>query len=283
MPSSKQVFLCSICNVSSGSCSEDCAFCTQSLHNGADVQTYREKPIKTILEEASRAKENRAAGFCLVTAGKSLDEQKVEYISRAAHTIRSQFPHFHLIACCGIADTESIKALKQAGIDSYNHNLETAQSHYPAICSSMDWEARYQTCLNAKEAGVQLCSGGIFGLGESQKQREEFLKSLASLSPMTSPLNFFHPHPTLPVDAEKLSSQEALEIVSMARTTLPETRLMIAGGREVVFGSQQAGLFERGIDAIVVGDYLTTKGRTPEEDIQMVESLGIEIVEACEA
>lgn len=277
----KEIFLCSISNVSSGNCAEDCKYCTQSVHYKTQVQTYKFKPIEAIIHEARVLKRYGMLGFCLVTSGRGLDSDKCEYIARVAHALKNEDLGLHLIACCGRADKDSLRYLKEHGIDSYNHNLETAQSFFDSVCSTHTWEERYETCQNASYVGLGLCTGGIFGLGESWEHRMELLESLKSLQPHSTPINFFINNPALPITQETISQEEALECIVLAREYLPHARLMIAGGRELVFGENQKKLYESGIDSIVLGDYLTTKGRTPQDDIDELLSYGLSIATTC--
>ena len=277
----KEIFLCSICNISSGSCAEDCGFCTQSAKHHADIMRYKYKAIEQIVLEAKNATNYGALGFCLVTSGFGLDDKKLAFVCEAARAVRAELPGIHLIACNGIANLEQLKTLKDAGVNSYNHNLETSKRYYEKICTTHSWEERFQTCLAVKESGLHLCSGGIFGLGESKEDRESFIESIKELSPATMPLNFYHPNPALPLQANPLSEEEALEIITRVRKALPETMLMVAGGREITFKSRQSDIFAAGADAIVIGDYLTTKGQAPTEDLEMIRSLGYEIAKSC--
>lgn len=279
----KSIFLCAISNISSGSCAEDCGFCTQSARHHADIERYKYKPVNQIVFEAKNASNNGAIGFCLVTSGLGLDDKKLAFVCEAARAIKAELPDLNLIACNGIASVEQLKTLKDAGVNSYNHNLESSQNFYDKICTTHSWESRYQTCLNAKESGLSLCSGGIFGLGESKEDRTSFIQSVKSLSPDTMPLNFFIQNPALPIKATPLSEEEALAIITEVREALPNTRLMVAGGRETTFKSEDCDIFAAGADAIVIGDYLTTKGKLPESDLKMIERLGYEIATTCHA
>jgi len=279
----KSIFLCSISNISSGSCAEDCGFCTQSAHHHADIARYKYKPVEQIVFEAKSAASNGALGFCLVTSGLGLDDKKLSFVSEAARAVRAELPDIHLIACNGIASVEQLKTLKEAGVNSYNHNLESSKAFYDKICTTHSWESRYQTCLNVREAGLYLCSGGIFGLGESKEDRTAFIESVKSLSPETMPLNFYIQNPALPLKAVPLSETEALEIITQVRLALPQTRLMVAGGREITFTSPDCDIFDAGADAIVIGDYLTTKGELPSSDREMIQRLGYDIAVLCHA
>lgn len=277
----KSIFLCSICNISSGSCAEDCGFCTQSAKHHAQIERYKYKPIEQIVFEAKNASQNGALGFCLVTSGLGLDDKKLAFVCEAARAVRAELPTIHLIACNGLASVEQLKALKEAGANSYNHNLESSREYYEKICTTHSWEQRFQTCLNVKEAGLTLCSGGIFGLGESAEDRLSFIQSVQELSPATMPLNFYHPNPALPLVAKPLNEEEALDIIKTVRQHLPQTMLMVAGGREITFKNRQSDIFEAGADAIVIGDYLTTKGQLPAHDLAMLETLGYSIATQC--
>lgn len=273
----KKVFLCSISNVTSGACREDCAYCTQSAKYHTNVEIYKNKPKETILNEAKMLAKFGASGFCLVTSGLDLDSKKCEYIASVASYIKVELPQMLLIACCGQADRESLRYLKENGIDSYNHNLESAKSNFSNICTTHSFDSRVETCQNALSVGLKLCSGGIFGLGESLEQRIELLKSLKELNPHSSPINFFIPNPALPIKEEILSRDEALECIILAREILRDSILMLAGGREVVFGDNQREIFEYGIDAIVLGNYLTADGETPHRDLSMLKRYDLKI------
>lgn len=277
---SKSIMLCAISNISSGNCAEDCSFCTQSAYNKNDIITYKKKPLQNILLEAKVAKKNGAVGFCLVTAGKGLDDKKLDFVCEVAKEVKKQ-TDIMLIACNGIASKEQLKELKKAGISSYNHNIETSKSFYESICSTHDWDERFDTCINANECELLLCSGGIFGLGESEEQRSEYLRTLKELNPFSTPINFFIPHFSLPLKQNVLSQSEAIGIIKNVRKTLPHARLMIAGGRENVFKQNQKQMFEAGVDAVVIGDYLTAKGDEPIKDIALIKSLGYSIQTIC--
>ncbi len=185
------VFLCAINNVLSGSCDQDCSFCTQSSKFHADIQRYYFKPISQIVQEAKKAKNVGALGYCLVTSGKGLDDKKTAYIAEAAYSIKKELKDIHLIGCNGVATIEQLKELKRSGIDSYNHNLEASKEYYKTICSTHSWEERYQTCLNVKSADLSLCSGGIFGMQESAADRKELIESILLLKTKSVPIKFY--------------------------------------------------------------------------------------------
>ena len=284
MPKQKQIFLCAINNILSGTCKEDCKFCTQSVRYHADIERYKFKEIKQIVQEAKIAKSHGALGYCLVTASKGLDDKKVDFVARAAHAIKAEVKELNLIACNGTASVEQLRYLKEHGIDSYNHNLETSERYYADICTTHPWSERYETCENVKSAGLALCSGGIFGMGETAQDRDDLLHSIASLSPESTPLNFYHPNPALPIKTRNIEFEEALNIISKARSLLGEGKLlMVAGGRELLFNNKESAMFEAGVNSIVIGDYLTTEGLAPTSDKEMLSNLGLEVATSCDA
>ncbi len=277
------IFLCAINNILSGTCQEDCKFCTQSVRYHADIERYNYKEISQIVEEAKVAKANGALGYCLVTAGKGLDDKKVDFVARAAKAVKSEIEGLNLIACNGTANKEQLVYLKAHGIDSYNHNLETSERYYAEICQTHAWSERYKTCENVRSVGLALCSGGIFGMGETEEDRDELLKAIVSLSPESTPLNFYHPNPALPIKTRNIEREEAVEIIQKARALLGEERLlMVAGGRELLFNGHEDEMFKAGANSMVIGNYLTTEGLAPSKDKQMLESLGYEVATSCD-
>jgi len=275
----KKIFLCAISNIRSGACNEDCRFCTQSVKWGADINRFRQKEISQIVNEAKLAKQNRAAGFCLVTSGRGLDEKTLEYVCRAAEAVSKEVD-ISIIACNGTADKDSLKELKKSGVKIYNHNLETSREYYPEICSTHTWDERFETCENIKSAGLQLCCGGIFGMGESKSDIESFIKSLKMLDPEGIPLNFFIENEKLPLKATH-DREFALNLVKRFANEFKEAIIMLAGGREIVFGERWTEALKAGANSIVIGDYLTTKGERPDRDLKILIDEGFEIANEC--
>ncbi len=272
--------LCAISNISSGNCGEDCSFCTQSAYNDSKIETFRKKPLDQILKEARLAKKNKALGFCLVTSGKGLNDKKLDFVCEATKMIKKELD-LMIIACNGIAKLEYLKELKKVGVYSYNHNIETSKNFYNKICSTHDWDERFETCQRAKEVGLMLCCGGIFGLGESEVDRKDYIKSLQDLQPFSSPINFFLPHEALKIPAYDMSENEAVGIIKNVKSALPNTKVMIAAGREQVFAQNPKAMFEAGVDAIVTGNYLTAKGDEPCKDLQLLDSLNLQVQSEC--
>ncbi len=275
---SKKIFLCAISNINSGTCNEDCKFCSQSVKYKADIERYIQKPIEKIVEEAKEARESGALGFCLVTAHKGLDNKTLKFVCEVAREVSREVPELRLIACNGTASLEQLLELKEAGIKAYNHNLETSREFYPQICSTHPWDERFETCQNVNKAGLVLISGGIFGLGETQDDRISMLKSLQELNPTSVPINFYIHNEALPLKPSDLSVDEALALISLTREMLSDAdRIMVAGGRETMFKERQNEVFEAGANSIVIGNYLTTLGREKNKDLEMLRSLGLDI------
>ena len=279
----KKIFLCAINNILSGNCNEDCKFCTQSVRYRADIERYKFKPIEQIIKEAKESRKNGAIGYCLVTAGKGLDDKKTIEVANIAKAIKDEIDGFNLIACNGTATYEQLKYLKEAGVDSYNHNLETSKEYYPKICTTHSWDERVQTIINAKKAGLKLCVGGIFGMGESKEDRDSLIESIASLEPDSVPINFYIPNPSLPIKERNISYIEAIEVIKKVRAALPNARVMVAGGREQMFddANKELEMFQAGANAIVIGNYLTVKGKEPKSDLKKLQELGLEVAKSC--
>lgn len=276
----KKIFLCSICNINSGTCLEDCKFCSQSVRYKADIERYKQKDMELIKKEAITARDNGALGFCLVTADKGLTDKTLAFVCNVAREVQAVAPELRLIACNGTASLEQLLVLKEAGIKAYNHNLETSEAFYPKICTTHPWSERYETCQNVNAAGLVLISGGIFGLGESQEDRESMLASLASLNPTSVPINFYHHNEALELKPNEMSIDEAFSLIELTRKSLPNAeRIMIAGGRELMFGERQGEIFAHGANSIVIGNYLTTSGRAMHKDLEMLQSLSLEVAQ----
>jgi biotin synthase len=277
----KEIFLCSICNINSGTCNEDCKFCSQSVRYKADIERYKQKDMPTVLKEAKAAYENGALGFCLVTADKGLNDKTLSFVCGIAEVLTKEVPQLRLIACNGTATVEQLLTLKASGIKAYNHNLETSKEFYGQICTTHSWDERYETCQNVNEAGLVLISGGIFGLGESQEDRISMLEALKSLNPTSVPINFYHHNEALELKPNPLTIDEAFELIKLTRETISDAqRIMVAGGRELMFGDRQNEIFSHGANSIVIGNYLTTSGRAMSKDLEMLKSLNLGVAKS---
>lgn len=272
-----RVELCAIVNAKSGICSEDCAFCAQSAHHRTGADVFPLLREETILEAATRAKGAGATRFSIVTSGYGIKGRKeVRTIGRAIRRIREDLG-LKTCASLGIVSKETLAELKDAGLVRYHHNLETSPGFFRKICTTHDYEDDLGVVEAARAAGLETCCGGIFGLGESWTDRIELASTLERLDPDGVPINFLDPIPgTKLEDAGLLAPIEAVRIISLLRSTLPDKDILVCGGREAVFGDLQPWIFPAGANGIMIGDYLTTPGGPPKEDLKMIRELGLE-------
>ncbi len=274
----RRVSFCVILNAKSGACSEDCAFCSQSVRAKSDVPHYPLLAKDKLVEAAEQAAAAGAARFSLVTSGRGVAPRDQGAVVAAVAAIREAVPHLRVCASLGIADREFLKDLKAAGLYRFHHNLETAASNFTKICTTHTYAERVATIEAAKAAGLSVCAGGILGLGESVAQRWELAQALHDLAVDAIPLNFLHPLPgTALADRPMLAPLEALKAVAAFRLMHPERSIIICGGRQVTLRSLSPLVFAAGADSLMTGDYLTTRGRLPEEDRQMLVDLGLEL------
>ena len=273
------IYLCAISNIRSGICTEDCKFCTQSVKWKSPIKRYKQKDIKKIVNEAKLAKKYKASGFCLVSSGKNLDDEVLEYVCKATKAILKEV-NISIIACNGTAEKEKLKELKKAGVKIYNHNLETSREYYPKICTTHSWDERFATCENVKSVGLRLCSGGIFGMGESESDIKSLINSLKILAPEGIPLNFFIENSALPLKATH-NKKFALDVIKKFANEFKDSIIMLAGGREIVFKDKWIDAIKAGANSIVIGDYLTTKGENANNDLVKLQKEGIEIANEC--
>lgn len=265
-----KIKFCSIVNAKSGMCSEDCKFCAQSSHYNTEIPEYDLKDPHEIL---SIAKKSSASRFCIVTSGRRIDNWEKIY-----DTIRLLKKETTLMveASLGCIDLEHARLLKEAGLTRYNHNLETSPRFFPNICTTHVFNDRLNTAKVIKEVGLELCSGGIFGMGEDWDDRIELAFILKELSPDSIPLNFLRPIKGTPLgDIKPLNPLDILRIIAIYRICLPASDIFICGGREYNLRGLQSWMFYAGANATMLGNYLTTTGRPPEEDLQMIEDLGL--------
>lgn len=278
------VSLCSIINAKSGQCPEDCAFCAQSVHATANAPVFDLVPAAKIVEGARLALENGAHKYGIVTSGYGFSgkgpKKRLEAVIERIKTLGEQVP-IHRCASLGIIDEDAARALKDAGIEEYHHNLETARSFFPKVCTTHDYEEDVATVRAVKAAGLRACCGGIFGMGESPEQRVEMAFSLRELDVDSVPLNFLNPiKGTKLENAEPLAPLEILKIIAAYRLILPTKDLKVAGGREKNLRDLQCLMFAAGANSTMVGNYLTTCGRPAEEDLRMIRDLELTVKKA---
>ena len=266
-----------IVSLKTGGCPEDCHFCSQSGLFESPVRAAW-LDIPGLVEAAKQTAKTGATEFCIVAAVKGPDENLMSQMEKAIAAIQAEVD-IHVAASVGILTQEQVDRLAAAGIHRYNHNLETAKSFFPSVVTTHTWESRRETLRMIKEAGIEVCSGGILGMGESLEQRAELAADLQELQPEEVPMNFLDPRPGTPfADYEVMETPDALRAIGAFRLALPKTTLRFAGGRELTLGDLGAeqGL-QGGINAIIVGNYLTTLGRPQEQDLDMMDKLRLPI------
>ena len=272
----KDVKICSIVNAKSGKCPEDCAFCAQSSSFETDSPEYGLMGVDEIVAAAKEAEAFGSNEFSIVTAGTALDDRKeLDKVIKAIEKIKAETS---LEVCCsmGLMSLEHLKELKEAGLDRCHHNLETAASHFENIVTTHSYEDEVRAVKNAQDAGLKVCVGGIFGMGESFPQRVELAFEIKALGTQSFPINFLKPLEGTGLDhMELMDHYEALRTIALLRLVLPEIDLFVCGGREEVLSENQEQLFAAGANGILGGNYLTTKGQDPQRDIDMIENLGL--------
>ncbi|MBW2519792.1 MAG: biotin synthase BioB [Deltaproteobacteria bacterium] len=270
--------LCSIINAKSGRCQENCAFCAQSAHFATQSPTFPLKSLDEILLGAKQAAAEGSHCFGIVTSGsKPKDGEEFQRILHAIRDIRSQYS-IAPSASLGMLTDDQAQALADAGCVTYHHNLETARSYFPEICTTHSYDQDIQTVISAKKAGMKVCCGGIFGLGESIAQRVEFAETLQQLDVDSVPLNFLSPIPGTPLEGRsELKPMDCLRIITLFRFFLPGKPISVCGGREHNLRDLQAMMFMAGASGTMIGNYLTTTGRSKERDLQMFDDLEVQI------
>jgi biotin synthase len=262
---------CGIMNVKSGACSEDCAFCSQSAHNHANVAVTGVSSAQEIRERFVEARD-RGLDFCVVSSGRRLSPDEVRSIVAAVRACKGP-----VHASLGILDGPELESLAAAGVTCYNHNLETSRSFFPAICSTHDYDDRVRTVRAVKKAGMQACCGGIFGLGETWQDRKALCLEIMSLDINCIPVNFFNPIPGTRAQAPRETPLEFLKIVSLFRFANPDRIIKVAGGREANLKSLQPLIFMAGANSYISGGYLTTGGAGVDADRGMIADCGLRI------
>jgi biotin synthase len=265
-------------NAKRGGCSEDCNFCSQSARYASDVEPDVLSSVEGFLEAARDAHLRGAGEFCVVVAVRGPSAKLLERVCEAVRAIKAELP-LTVAVSLGILTEPQIGKLLDAGVDKVNHNLETSRRYFGSVCTTHTFDERWETCTLVKRAGLELCSGGIIGMGETIEDRIDFLCALQELEPQEVPINFLNPRPGTPFgDRSLVEPVEALRFVAMARLALPKALVRFAGGREITLqGLQDLGM-RSGASGIVLGNYLTTGGRGDADDFAMLERLGFEVM-----
>ena len=262
-----------ILSAKTGGCPEDCSFCSQSARFESPVKATPFLDADEILAAAEETAKVGASEFCIVLAVRGPDERIMQQILDVVPAVRDR-TGLNVACSLGILTREQAERLAAGGVHRYNHNLETARSFFPTIVTTHTWDERFETCRLVREVGMELCCGALLGMGESDAQRLELLQQLRDVEPAEVPLNFLNPRPGTPLMIRKLVEPlEAIRWIALFRLALPAVILRYAGGREVTLRELQAMGMTSGINALIVGNYLTTLGRSPEEDLQMLGDL----------
>ncbi|HWH06429.1 MAG TPA: biotin synthase BioB [Gaiellaceae bacterium] len=267
----------SLVNAKSGGCPEDCAFCSQSARFDTNVARYALLDREEVLDAARATAAEGATQFCIVVAVRGPDERMLTQVIDSVRAVR-EATGLEVAVSLGLLEPGQAERLAEAGVRRYNHNLEAPRAVFPRICSTHTYEERVETCERAKAAGMELCCGGILGMGETLEQRIDFAFELAALNPVEVPLNFLDARPGTPLaEQPPLSPREALQAIALFRLVLPDAWIRLAGGREKILGELQAMGMYAGANALIVGNYLTTLGRAAADDRSMLEALGMPI------
>lgn len=275
-----EVEVCSIISARTGKCGENCKYCSQSIHNHAEIACHPLMEVEEVRQAAIKAKENGASRFCIVTSGRSEggdDFGKILEMIKAVASIEG----IHCCASLGLLNEEQIKQIKEAGVERFNHNINTSKNFHKEICTTHDFEDRVKTVKMIEENGIEACTGVILGMGESREDRIDMALSLAELNPKTVPINVLNPIKGTPLEGyeDKITEEEVIRTICIFRLVLPNAILRYAGGRKTRLSKEMQELGLRaGINGLLAGDYLTTDGVETKEDKRMLEEMGLTTV-----
>ena len=267
---------CSIVSAKTGACPEDCTYCAQSSRSSAAIGITPLISRETVIEKARAAKAYGAGRFCIVTSGRASRESELETIAAYIKAVKNE--GFMPCATLGLLSTGELEGLKDAGLTRYHHNLETSRAYFPEVCSTHTYDQKLATIRSAREAGIEVCSGGIFGLGETWEDRIDMARELLELDVDSVPINFLVPIDGTPLEeTPPLHPFEALRIISLYRLMLPDKQIRVCGGRLQTLGDLNAMVFLAGADGLLTGDCLTVAGCNPEADKRLAETYGLTI------
>jgi biotin synthase len=269
--------MCSLVNAKSGGCAEDCGFCAQSKYAEAETPMHAMMEPEQMLEHARAAEAAGAHRFCMVTQGQGLSKRDFEKVLAGARLVAE---HTNLKRCASIGhmSVARAKALREAGIQRVHHNVETAESYYPEVSTTVRYQGRIRTIEAVREAGLETCVGGILNLGETREQRVEMAFELAAIDPTSVPINLLNPRPgTKFGDRELMDPWEVVKWIAIFRLILPEALFRLCGGRVENLGELQETAVRAGLNGVMMGNFLTTLGNTPEQDQGMFERAGLNI------
>ena len=272
-----EVEACSIISAKTGQCSENCKYCAQSKHNEAKIECHPLLDVETVVKSAKSAKENGATRFCIVTSGRVPTGKDFERILEMIKEVK-KIDGLHCCASLCLLSEEQIKQIKEAGVERYNHNINTSENYHKFICQTHNFEDRVNTVKMVTDAGMEACCGVIIGMGETREDRIDMALSLKKLNPKTVPINFLNPIKGTPLEGyeNKIDEEEILKTICIFRMILPKAMLRYAGGRTTRLSkeNQKRGI-EAGINSLLVGNYLTTLGSDADEDRKMLKDLDL--------
>jgi len=268
-------------NAKSGLCSENCSFCSQSAVSESEIPRYPMQSVEQILEGAREAHKLTAVRYCIVTSGRTPSEKDIATICEAARLIKREVP-VQICTSLGLLSEEQAKRLKKAGVDRYNHNLESSERFYSSFCTTHDFSDRVATAKTAKAVGLELCSGGLIGMGENLQDRVDLAFALRDLDADSIPVNFLDPRPGTPLEGlPRMTPADCLRTLAMFRFVNPDKEIRIAGGREACIGSMQVLSLYAANSMFTVG-YLTTSGQGCQADMDMIKHAGFAVTEIIE-
>lgn len=272
------ITLCVIINARSGNCPMDCRFCSQSSHNTTAIEKFPFLPAQQLREAVLALAEHPVQHIGIVTSGGALEgaelETLLQVVANLPHDLRGR-----VCASLGRLPLDSLQALRKAGLRRFHHNLECSENFYPQVCTTQKWQDRLDTVHRARAAGLETCSGGLLGMGESWEDRIVFAKKLRAEGVREVPINFLHPHSGTPLAGRSpLSAAEALRCIALWRHLMPEATLRVCGGRPQVLGERQQEMFAAGANALMTGDYLTTAGKSLDADLCMIKRTGLDLL-----
>ncbi|CDE88499.1 TPA: biotin synthase BioB [Candidatus Gastranaerophilales bacterium HUM_20] len=270
---------CSLINARNGKCSQNCKYCAQSSHYCTNIESYPLVEIDEVRKTALEAKSHKASRFAIVTSGKTPDESDFDKMLEMIEEI-NKIDGLKSCASIGILNEEQAKRLAQSGLKRFHHNINTAKSYYPEVCTTHSWDDRYNTCKLVKKYGMELCCGVILGMGESIEQRVEMALELAEIQPDSIPINILMPIPETPFEnyLDKIDEENVLRTLAIFKIANPKSVLRFCGGRMRLSEANQEKALKTCVEGILIGNYLTTVGKEPKEDIETAEKLNKNIL-----
>lgn len=277
---SDNIEFCSLINARNGKCSQNCKYCAQSSHYCTNIESYPLVDIQEVIKAAKESKENKVSRFAIVTSGKTPDEGRDFQIELDMIKAINEVGGLKSCASIGILNEEQAKQLAQAGLKRFHHNINTCRSYYPEVCTTHSWDDRLNTCKLVKKYGMELCCGVILGMGETIEQRVEMAMELAEIEPNSIPINILMPIPETPFENyhDKIDEENVLRTMAIFKIASPKSVVRFCGGRMRLSQENQELALKTCVEGILVGNYLTTVGREPHEDLETANKLGKNII-----